>query len=431
MNIGFVGLGKLGLPCAVAVAHRGHDVMGFDLRPERMQLHDIHELELGPDRKTPFADLLARSRLRFGTLQEVVRHADIVFIAVQTPHSERYEGIHRLDEENRDFDYDHLVEAVADVAQYADADTLLVVVSTVLPGTLRRRIECLVGPDVRICYNPSFIGMGTTMADYLQPEFVLIGERRPGDADPLAEFYRTVTDAPIKRMRIESAELTKVAYNTFIALKIAFANTLMEICEKIPEADVDEVTGALKAAKVRLLGPAYMDGGMGDGGGCHPRDNIAMSWLASQLDLSHNLFVDAMRAREDQTEWLADLMCKWDLPKAILGYAFKAGTRSTAGSPALLLRELLVERGHDVQLIDPIVDPTSTIDLRRLPPHVFLVGTREAQFVSAQFPPGSVVIDPWRFLPPTPDGVKLVSLGRGVDSGVEAPTEATGVAGVA
>jgi len=102
---------------------------------------------------------------------------------------------------------------------------------------------------------------------------------------------------------LNNAELIKVAYNTYIGMKIAFANTLMEICHKMGNIDVDQVTGALTFASRRLMSGAYLTGGMGDGGGCHPRDNIALSWLAQRLDLSFDWFASVMGAREKQTVW--------------------------------------------------------------------------------------------------------------------------------
>ena len=241
--------------------------------------------------------------------------------------------------------------------------------------------------------------MGTTMRDFLHPEFVLLGADGPDSATKVEAFYATLTDSPICRMSIDSAELTKVAYNTYIGMKIVFANTLMEICHKSPGANVDDVTGALKKAHRRLISPHYLDGGMGDGGGCHPRDNIAMSWLARELPLSHDIFENMMIARDNQTEWLADLMCAHDLPKAIVGYSFKTGTDLTVGSPALLLKAILEERGIHPFLYDPHVEGAQ-LDLSKLAPHVFLIGAKHPEFTSVTFPKGSVVIDPWRYLGP-------------------------------
>jgi UDPglucose 6-dehydrogenase len=411
MKISFVGLGKLGLPCAVAVAMKGHDVMAYDIIPGLMNKNPRPYRETGPDGREPFGSYLAASSIRFGSLEDVVAHGEIVFVAVQTPHVARYEGITRLPADRIDFDYQYLVRSIEDISAAAKHETVVAINSTVLPGTVRRYIKPVISPFIRLCYNPSFIAMGTTMRDFLNPEFVLLGVDDPRSAIPVETFYSTLTEAPICRMSIESAELTKVAYNTYIGMKIVFANTLMEICHKSPAANVDDVTGALKRAHRRLMGPQYLDGGMGDGGGCHPRDNIAMSWLAQQLPLSHDIFEDVMIARDNQTEWLADLMCAHDLPKAIVGYSFKAGTDLTVGSPALLLNAILEERGIRPFLYDPHVEGAE-FDLSKLEPHVFLIGAKHPEFTSLTFPNGSVVIDPWRFLAPQ-DGVTLIPVGIG------------------
>lgn len=288
----------------------------------------------------------------------------------------------------------------------------MVVVSTVLPGTMRRRIMPLAHDKMKLCYNPFFIAMGSTMKDFLYPEFVLFGVHDDGAAKKAAALYRTLTKAPIYLTSVENAELIKVSYNTYIGMKIVFANTLMEMCHKLPGTDVDQVTDALKLATRRLISGSYMSGGMGDGGGCHPRDNIAMSWLARTLGLSCDFFDSLMMAREKQTEWLADLMCEIDLPKAILGYSFKPDTNLTVGSPALLLKSILEERGESVFIYDPLVDE-ETIDVSRLDPMVFLIGTKHAAFRHLTFPPGSVVLDPWRFITNTQADVRVVALGIG------------------
>ena len=101
-------------------------------------------------------------------------------------------------------------------------------------------------------------------------------------------------------------------------MKIVYANVMMEICHKLAGTmNVDAVTDAMKLATNRLVSPKYLSAGMGDGGGCHPRDNIAMSWLARKLDLSYDFFDSLMSAREKQTEWLGELMLKYKkLPKS-------------------------------------------------------------------------------------------------------------------
>jgi UDPglucose 6-dehydrogenase len=410
MLVGFVGLGKLGLPCAAAAAFKGHQVWGYDIDPERMSTAARSYLETGPDGVSPFNDILAETSLTFVGLEEIVNNVDILFVAVQTPHDPRYEGITRIPSDRVDFDYSYLISAIKAISEVARHDVTVAVISTVLPGTVREYVRPIASPHLKFCYTPSFIAMGTTMRDFLNPEFVLLGLDDSGAADLVERFFRSVTDAPVYRTSVENAELIKVSYNTFLGMKIAFANTVMEICHKTPGADVDGVMGAIKIADKRLISPLYLDGGMGDGGGCHPRDNIAMSWLARNLPLSHDLFDDIMLAREDQTQWLAELMEEHPLPKAIIGYSYKPETNITTGSAAVLLSNILEERGHTVMMIDPVVEQNPT-DLATLGPHVFLVGVRHRVFLETVFPPGSVVIDPWRYLSNPGPQVTLIPVG--------------------
>jgi UDPglucose 6-dehydrogenase len=411
MRIGFIGLGKLGFPCALAMAQKGHDVVGYDVNTDLMSNRPRDYNETCEDGITHINTLLESSRLRFGSLQTVVEHGDLVFVAVQTPHDARFEGITRLPQERVDFDYRYLIDAVKGISAAAKTPKEVIIISTVLPGTIRTHILPHASNLLRICYNPYFIAMGTAVRDFLHPEFILLGVHDPETARAAQSFYATICDAPIYCTGIENAELIKVAYNTYIGMKIVFANTLMEICHKMPNTDVDAVVGGLKLARRRLISTAYMDGGMGDGGGCHPRDNIALSWLAEKLDLSHDWFESVMRARERQTEWLADLMCSYELPKGLIGYAFKANTNICVGSPALLLAEVLKERGHEVFRYDPVVERRER-DLSQMPPHVFLIGANHPQLSRLTLPRGSVVIDPWRFASVN-EGVRLVPVGRG------------------
>lgn len=352
MKIGIIGLGKLGLPCALGMESRGHQVFGWDVN------RDIRDM-VSNRGQLPYVEegaqhLLDSTKIEIMEPDKIARECDLVFVAVQTPHQPEYEGITRLPETRADFDYTYLRSAVR---QVGDSECI-VVISTVLPGTMEREVLPIAG-KARLLYNPFFIAMGTTIPDFLNPEFVLVGTdgRHPG---VLKEFYSTIHDKPVFVTTIKTAELTKVAYNTFIGLKIAFGNTMMEICEKTG-ADVDELVDALSLATQRIISPAYMRGGMGDGGGCHPRDNIALSWLAKELDLSYDLFESLMVCRESQTEWLVDLIQEEQnstseyRPIEIMGKAYKPGTALTVGSPALLLASMLEERGMTYEHTDPYV----------------------------------------------------------------------------
>ncbi len=416
-----IGLGKLGMPVALAMSLKGHSVMGYDVDRRRMQTESFPQREIGPNGEPSIEPLLRTSSLRFGSLDEVVRHASILFLAIQTPHEPAYEGVTRLPEERRDFDYSFLCATVRDVAAAIEAlgePRTVVVISTVLPGTLRRYIMPLLNLFVRLCYNPYFIAMGTTIRDFLNPEFVLLGVHDEVAAQQVQAFYRTLHDRPAYVTTIENAEMIKVAYNSFITTKICFANTLAEICHKVPGCDIDVVTDALTLATDRLISPRYMRAGMGDGGGCHPRDNIALSWLARQVGLSYDWFEHIMLSREQQADWLAELAIAHHQRRGfsdrwigIYGRAFKAGTNLVAGSPALLLAELLRERGFPVDMFDPHVDSDPCPFDQ---PGVYVVATNHPEFAEPdwRFPTGSVIVDPWRYIPER-DGIELVRVGRG------------------
>lgn len=420
--IGFVGLGKLGTPLAVAIASRGYKVVGYDADPNLVKRGGIwpHK-ECGPDGITPnFQTYFDQADLTYLELPEVLQQADIVFITVQTPHGPEYEGITRLPRTRADFDYRHLIEACAQVAKHCHRAQTLVVVSTVLPGTLRQHILPLLPECV---YNPAFPAMGTVLRDFLYPEFVLMGSDHPPALQALESFYCQLYGStehlheegppvPICQVSIESAELTKVAYNLFISFKIAYANNLMEIAHKTRFCDIDEVSRALSLADRRLLSAAYLKGGMGDGGGCHPRDAIAMSWLAEQRKLSCNMFDDLMLVREWQTEWLANLFCVHghDMPKVILGKSYKPESALTTGSPALLLAHILKERKKEEFIHwDPYVDGHI---LLLQEPTAFFVATQHEAFKTYPFPQGSVVVDPFRYIP-TRKGITVVPVGKG------------------
>ncbi|CAF1583318.1 unnamed protein product [Rotaria magnacalcarata] len=412
MKIGMIGLGKLGMPVALGMNMKGHDVMGYDLNPNCCQTQTFPHREMGPNQETSIEPLLQKSSIKFGSLEEVVDHAEIIFIAVQTPHDPEYEGITRIPKSRKNFDYTWLVSALEELSRAVEKkgeDRVIIVISTVLPGTIRKHVLPKLGSHIKLCYNPFFIAMGTTIRDFYNPEFILFGVHDSESAKKAETFYKTITDAPFYLTTIENAEMIKVSYNTYIGMKIVFGNTLMEICHKLPHCDVDIVTNALSLGGRRLMSGAYLRGGMGDGGGCHPRDNIALSWLAGELKLKHDFYSDIMQAREDQTEWLADLIVEYNGDKIILGKSFKPETNLTVGSPSLLLRSLLEERNVKVLMWDPHVDGMQIPEFAKLKA-VYFIGTQHTYFQSFPFAAGSVVLDPFRYIPDQID-VRIIQIG--------------------
>jgi UDPglucose 6-dehydrogenase len=411
MKIGFIGLGKLGLPCALAIESRGHEVIGFDLSPTVRQNIAAKRI---PYAEEGAQDLLDASHIQVEDVAEVVRSSEIIFVAVQTPHEAQYEGVTRLPDTRVDFDYGPLVKAITMINEALNTlfvERIVVIVSTVLPGTVDREIVPILSPFIRLCYNPFFIAMGTCIHDFLNPEFVLLGCEDNDAARTVSDFYDSVISAaPVQRMTIREAELTKVAYNVFISQKIVFANTIAEIAEKT-DCNSDVVMEALCLATERLISRKYLRAGMGDGGACHPRDCIALSHLSRKLKLRQDIFEDLMEARYGHTVWLADLImdtaAQAKLPIVILGRSFKKDSNITVGSPAILLLNILAENGYVVTSYDPLLDQAQSFK-----PSVFFVATDHTAFKNFEFPPASVVLDPWGIVDIGDQMVKLIRIGR-------------------
>ena len=403
MKIGFVGTGKLGLPVSLIYASKGHSLYCYDTNPalydsSRPITSHLFEEERDPDNNGSLQEWVKDKTLdiRFTNLVEITSTCDIVFVAVQTPHNARYEGSTRIPEERVDFDYTYLKSALQEVSSACTHDVTVVIISTVLPGTVRREILPLLSSHVKLCYNPYFIAMGTVAYDCIHPEFILLGNHDEGAKEKVIEFYKTICDAPVFSTTIENAELIKVTYNTFITTKTVLANTIMELCTYLPNTNCDEVVRALSMATNRIISPSYLKGGMGDGGGCHPRDNIALSWLSRELGLKYDLYDAIMTAREKHCEFLADVIEKHhkqsSLPVCLLGKSFKPNTAITVGSSAVLLGNILTERNIPYIFHDPHISKDEVPKTEC----VFCVTCAHSKFHEYKLPSNSIVIDPHR-----------------------------------
>ncbi len=188
----------------------------------------------------------------------------------------------------------------------------------------------------------------------------------------------------------------------------------MEMCHKLPNTNVDDVTNALMLGNKRLISGAYLRGGMGDGGGCHPRDNIALSWLARKLNISNDFFDQIMMQREKQTDWLVELIVQNQIKNKktyILGKSFKPETNIMTGSPSILLDNLLKEKGIEAIKYDPYVDQNKPV----FEQGVYFIGTKHEIFEKFKFPKGSVIIDPFRMINQELEQVKVIRIGNNND----------------
>lgn len=407
-NIGVIGLGKLGLPVAVAINSKGHKVTGYDISENPRKYLWDKRIPYQEANLQPLLDVHTVHTV--DTIEDVVASSDIIFAPIQTPHDKRFEGVTRIPKDRKDFEYKYLVTAIADIAETASKlkkHVHLIVISTCLPGTYKARIEPLVEDNeyVTYYYNPFFIAMGTVVDDFLNPEFVLLGANNK-NIKPITDFYSTLHAKPVFHTDITTAEGIKVFYNTFITTKTVLANTYGEMAHKLG-MNVDDIYGALSLATDRLISPKYLQAGLADGGGCHPRDNIALSYIAKRINLSHNIFEDIMAAREDHMDWLARLTIeeskKANLPIIILGRAFKPETNIETGSASILMANMITEDYNY-----PI--KAHVQDLTELETAVYFIGTKHERYKNYKFPRGSVVIDPFRFL--NPKNITYIPIGK-------------------
>lgn len=406
MKIGFIGIGKLGMPCAEAIAQKGHDVSGYDVR--------IVEPTLLVNIKS--------------SIQDCVKDRDIVFIAVPTPHDPAYDGrtptAHLAP---KDFSYDIVKDCIAEANKYMTKDQLLVLISTVLPGTTRREFIQLV-TNTRFVYNPYLIAMGSVSWDMVNPEMVMIGTEDgsdTGDAKQLVDFYKTVIENDPRYVigTWDECECIKVFYNTFISAKIGLVNMIQDVAVKQGNINVDIVTDALANSTMRIMGPQYMKAGMGDGGACHPRDNIALRYMAKELDLGYDLFDSIMNAREIQARNLAKFAAvesekNGNLTVFIHGKAYKPDVEYCDGSYSILIGHYLE---NEFGIIPIYIDP-KTGDNVSGPIYGLIIlahnrkvtydyrGFTEQQDLYCEIEKGSIIIDPWRTF--KSDDLKVIHYGN-------------------
>lgn len=367
MNICFVGLGKLGMPCAEVIAQKGVHVTGFDVEPRTSSHVIIHD-----------------------SLEGALLDANIVFVAVPTPHEPRYDGsMPSATFEPKDFDYTTAKSVIKQCDELMTKDQLLVLISTVLPGTVRREIVPLIN-NTRFVYNPYLIAMGTVAWDMVNPEMLMIGTEdgeETGDAKELIEFYKPLmeNDPRIVVGTWDECECIKVFYNTFISAKIGLVNMIQDVAEKQGNINVDVVTAALRDSTQRIMGPSYMRSGMGDGGACHPRDNIALRYMAEELELGYDLFEAIMEAREIQAENMAEAVLRHGDRVLFTSDSYKAGVDIKSGSYSLLVQHYVKEFGGQV------VDDNPDVIFK-----VHESDDIELDFAFALTDINTVIFDPWR-----------------------------------
>lgn len=357
MRLSMIGLGKLGAPIAAVMASRGFDVIGVDRSArvvEKINAGESPVFEPGMD------EILARTQGRLTAAEDLigaVRYSEVSFVLVPTPSLP--DGRFSLQVVLP------IMRQIGAALRDKPAYHTVVLVSTVMPGDtggqVRQALEQTsgktVGQDIGLCYSPEFVAIGSVIHDYLHPDMLLIGESDKRAGNVLEAIGRGVclTQPKIARMNFVSAELAKIAVNTYVTTKITYANMLAELCHNLPGADVDVVTSAIGLDS--RIGQRYLRGGVGYGGPCFPRDNQALVHLADAIGSQADLAVTVDQVNRAMVGRIGAMVEERALQPsariAVLGLSYKPESTVVEQSQGLMLAQWLQYAGWNVIGYDP------------------------------------------------------------------------------
>jgi len=447
MKVAVVGIGKLGAPLAAVLASKGNDVVGIDVNAEAVRRLSEGEAPVDEPGLQELIDA-SRDRLSGATDIAAAADADVTVLLVPTPSDERgaFTNAYLLT----------ALEGLGQALERRDGYHVVVVASTVMPGSCEAEIRAAlelasgrrVGETLGLCYSPEFIALGSVIRDMLEPDMVLIGESDPRAGDVLERLYGGVVEnePPFRRMSLVNAELTKIAVNTYVTMKISYANALADMCERLPGADVETVTDALGLDS--RIGRKYLRGAIAYGGPCFPRDNKAFAVLARDIGAEPLLAEATDSVNLAQTDRLARIVQSRLSPGksvGILGLAYKPDTSVIDESPGVALARQLSEDGiSEVFVFDPAATDaavralgstahtTGSVGELLERSDVVVIATPWPEFAELPFDAlegkdePTVVIDCWRLLSDETYGetIDIVRLGRTLDE--PSPVRATG-----
>lgn len=436
-QLSLVGLGKLGLCLAACLAEKGFPMIGVDIE-ERV----VGQVNAGvtPWYEPGLDQLLTKhggKTLRATTQhREAIVQSDVTFVLVATPSNPDGSFSNRFIEAA-------LRSLASALAESNKPHHLFVISSTVMPGStdevfipiIERYSGRKLNDGFSVCFDPDFVALGNVIKGFLWPDLVIIGESAAEAGARVEAIHRQMceNEPAISRMSIISAEIAKVCLNAYITTKISFANSIANLCERIPGADVDAITGAIGVD--RRISPYYFQGGLSFGGTCFPRDTRAYMTMAARYGVQADIIHAVDQVNKYQDQHLVEVVLR-ELAKVenktvgILGLAFTANTPVVTESPAIKLIAELIRRGIHVVAYDPLaidnaravfgsaVEYMHTAESCLMQAELAVVALRNAELkraVEEFVPQGSLtVIDCWRLLDRQrlPDGVRLVTLGR-------------------
>jgi len=356
-KVSIIGTGKLGMSMAVAMAKRGCQVIGVDINPE-----SIRKINAGqaPVEETGLQDLLTTFGRRItatDNVEQAVLNSEISFVVVATPS--------QADGAFSNHQLLPAMERIGCALRRKKVYHIVVITCTVMPGTtdsiirplLEKRSGKKCGRDFGLVYNPEFIALGSVIHDFLNPDFVLMGTREEKARKWMERFYARVCEnrAPVQTLTPIEAEIGKISLNCYCTMKITFANMIAEVAEAIPGVDASKINRAIGLDK--RIGLRYLAPGLGFGGPCFPRDNVAFRVFAERLNITAFLPEAVHTSNRRQAERVVRRV-RSILPKggkvAVLGLSYKPFTPVIEESQALqVAQQLAGTRGLQVAVYDP------------------------------------------------------------------------------
>jgi UDPglucose 6-dehydrogenase len=345
-RIAVFGAGYVGLVTGACFAELGHTVTVRDVVPEKIAALGRGEV---PIYEPGLDELLARNRERMSftlDVAEAIDGAEFVYVAVGTPPT--YSGDADLS----------AVWTVVDELPAVEHRVVVAMKSTVPVGTgekVRHRLDARGLGHVGYVSNPEFTAEGTAVADFMEPDRIVIGAFDDADGDAVEELHGGI-DAPVVRADVASAEMIKLAANAALMTRISFINEIANVCEATG-ADVVKVAEGI--GHDRRIGKSFLRAGVGFGGSCFPKDSLALKQLAANSGYHFQVLNAVIEVNELQkrrvigklTEMLGSLR---GTRVALLGLAFKPNTDDTREAPAFVLAGRLLAEGADVVAWDPV-----------------------------------------------------------------------------
>jgi GDP-mannose 6-dehydrogenase len=366
LKISIFGLGYVGAVTAGCFAADGHQVLGVDPVPEKVELMNrgqspIVEAEIGEI----VAETARNGRLRATQDPTVaVEDTDLSFVCVGTPSQSNG---------NLDLRYiRRICEQIGNALRTKSDRHTVVIRSTILPGTMRNVViptlqefsRKRAGEDFGICNNPEFLREGSAVRDFRSPPKTVIGELDRASGDLLASLYEKL-DAPLIRTDLNTAEMVKYVDNCWHALKIGFANEIGNLCDSI-DVDAEAVMNIFCQDKKLNISPAYLKPGFAFGGSCLPKDLRALSYQAKMRDLELPILCAVLPSNEMQVARGAKLVVDSGNSRVgVLGFSFKAGTDDLRESPVIEVIERLIGKGYDLRIYDRNVSMAALVGANR------------------------------------------------------------------